>query len=83
MPKKPLYPTVYPKMSRVDALSAMAAIFASGAVRAVIQDEFQDVLEPEIEQIHVHHETSVNSGNIETCSKMSLTQQSLFGDDEL
>ncbi len=59
MPKKPLYPTVYPKMSRSDALSAMSAIFASGAVRAATHGEFQAVLEPEIEHDYVHQETSV------------------------
>lgn len=81
MPKKPLHPTVYPKMSGVDALSAIAAIFASGAVRAAIQGEFRDVLEPDFEHNNVQHETSVNNGNIELCSRPPKSQPSLFAED--
>jgi len=83
MPKKPLHPTVYPKMSGVDALSAIAAIFASGAVRAATQGEFRGVLEPEFEHNYVQHETSVKHSKTEVLLKTSVddalhSQPSLF-----
>lgn len=83
MPKKPLHPTVYPKMRKDDALTAMAAIFASGAVRATIQGELKDRFEPVLEQEIVTKNTSVNCGNIELCSIWSRPQPSLFAEDEL
>lgn len=82
MPRKPEHPTKYPQITRTDALSALAALLATAAVRCASDLENPAGLEPELNQYKVDKETSVKDGNIELCLMTSLSQPSLFGEDE-
>jgi hypothetical protein len=59
MPKKPAYPTIYPKQTRASSIGAFTFLVAKGAVRIAQSEESQRPVEPVIEQKSVHDETSV------------------------
>lgn len=82
MPRKPEHPTKYPQITRTDALSALAALLATAAVRCASDLEKPGGLEPEYNHDSVVKETSVKKGNIALCLMPSLAQPSLFGEDE-
>ena len=65
MPKKPEYPTIYPKQTRSSAIGTLANIIATGAVRMAKSEEIQTSVEPEIEQDSVNKQTSVCYNEIE------------------
>ncbi|MDI9637448.1 hypothetical protein QPK87_11040 [Kamptonema cortianum] len=69
-------------MTRADALSAFANLIAVAAVRCASDLEKPWDIEPEINQNNVDKETSVKDRNIELCLMTSLSQPSLFGEDE-
>lgn len=81
MPRKPDHPTMYPQMTRADALSTLASLFAAAAVRCASQAT-EDIVEPEIHEKHVDKDTSVKQMINEVQLIPRRTQPSLFDEDE-
>lgn len=70
MPRKPLYPTIYPPQTRESSIQAFASIIARSAVRIAQSEENPKPVEPDIDQNTVNNEISVK--HIQTVVQLSM-----------